>query len=693
MASGEILSSSSVVPITPLAGLAGTQQAGSGIHAPAASIGLVTLPLPSGDVRGFGSAIDSYNTGTYDFVVVGAPGAGRAFVYRKALSSNAFSAPVELIPQTGAMGGFGTSVSVRWGVIAVGAVAGPVGAVHTFHQPRDSGGFPIETAAFSADSTPPVQFRSDDGWGRVVKLDAQFDGPLLACGNGHCETFGVTYLSSGLSGWSVLDSFHPGDFGVTTAFPVALATQGLLDGTVMEPRRIRIFNTSNSNPQFRRYNSSADATFSPPGTGTSFTGAVVGDFDHFLAGVTDGVVTTLYSYAASGSSWIQQPAIQSLPFNGLGKNIATLVDTFLVSNSNASDASGLGTVVYRVKLNRNNTYSNYSDDGWAVDLMAIGSPKFGSGLAISPSFVLIGDPINNQAQALGNDQILIRNAYQSDGTHSVTIRLTMIQGAPAPTIHEDATCASTPGNLFQTTLLGSKCVQVMPNAPMLGAATVCYPNPTHSAAGILRCTEPLSTTPPSCASTDRLFFGKCCSPLLGANGVISAATDPICADTPHFSTLAAGVWADTDGDFTPDIVDDCPAAADFQSDTDGDRVGDVCDNCPAIFNPNQLDSDHDGTGDACDRCGNGVVDPGESCDTALPGACPSDCVVLCGDGRVDPPETCEPPNTATCGPTCTRRATGAATPAPLPPTSAPIVGLMLLGLGGVLVRRRAVRAP
>ena len=58
-----------------------------------------------------------------------------------------------------------------------------------------------------------------------------------------------------------------------------------------------------------------------------------------------------------------------------------------------------------------------------------------------------------------------------------------------------------------------------------------------------------------------------------------------------------------------------------------------------------------------DGCGNGVLDPGETCDTAIPGSkCPPDCTATCGDGYVEPPlEDCDPGNTATCTSTCQTR--------------------------------------
>jgi len=53
-------------------------------------------------------------------------------------------------------------------------------------------------------------------------------------------------------------------------------------------------------------------------------------------------------------------------------------------------------------------------------------------------------------------------------------------------------------------------------------------------------------------------------------------------------------------------------------------------------------------------CGNGVIDPGETCDTAIPlMPCPPNCFSQCGNGIVEAPvEDCEPGNTATCSATC-----------------------------------------
>ncbi len=89
------------------------------------------------------------------------------------------------------------------------------------------------------------------------------------------------------------------------------------------------------------------------------------------------------------------------------------------------------------------------------------------------------------------------------------------------------------------------------------------------------------------------------------------------------------IYADSDGDGTPDCDDACPTDADktapgacgcgvSDADSDGDGVVDCVDNCPSVPNADQADDDDDGFGDACtcndrgdvhpDGVGNGRID-------------------------------------------------------------------------------------
>ncbi|MBX2803768.1 MAG: thrombospondin type 3 repeat-containing protein [Myxococcales bacterium] len=69
-----------------------------------------------------------------------------------------------------------------------------------------------------------------------------------------------------------------------------------------------------------------------------------------------------------------------------------------------------------------------------------------------------------------------------------------------------------------------------------------------------------------------------------------------CPDTPDNGEM------DTDEDGITDVCDLCLfAASDSNEDRDGDGVGDACDNCPDAANPDQADVDRDGFGNECDR--------------------------------------------------------------------------------------------
>jgi len=119
---------------------------------------------------------------------------------------------------------------------------------------------------------------------------------------------------------------------------------------------------------------------------------------------------------------------------------------------------------------------------------------------------------------------------------------------------------------------------------------------------------------------------------------------------------------DDDGDGEPDATDNCPLQANAdQSDLDGDDIGDACDpdadgdevadfedNCLGIANAGQEDTDADDIGDACDNDAN-------------------------GDGVADIDQIAEEEEEGGCG--CAT-------------TPAPVTGWLLVGLLGLIHRRR-----
>jgi hypothetical protein len=566
---GPTLIHSENVPIVPLAGAQPVGARAAALATPASVVGPLVLQPPTGDARGFGAAIATLNSGNYEYVVVGAPTAGRAFVYKKALTSASFTGPVELV---GGGNGFGAAVAIRWGVIAVGAPGSS--SVTIFSQPRDSNGYPQEDdpRGFQPDAGQPHPLLSDSGFGRSVTMTYETNGPLVVCGTGSCQMFYQVPLGAGTFGWNQIGPTPPGNAAYASEIG-ALAIHNW-NGS------IQIFDAATA----QSYATTPQASFSPPSGGT-FSGEVAGSYDHFLAGVNvPNVGTQFFTFTGSSGSgallWTPTSAspILSLAPPMLGKTTATNTDTWIVSNTDASTFSGSGSV-YTISLDRHGTYYNYSDDTWTFTPVATGTSTFGAGLGISSSFFIVGDPTVTQAVAYGNDQQLVRNTYLSQPTGAVQITFTTVAGSPPPVIQEDPSCANVAQNLFsgQPTSLGP-CVHVITNAPLVGTARVCYPNPTHRVtATILRCSPALATTPPSCLPPDTFFNyngGKCCSPL--GNGTFGS--DPICGDTDHFSDVAAGTLADTDGDLVPDVSD----------------------NCPTVFNPDQKDSDGDGLGDACD---------------------------------------------------------------------------------------------
>jgi len=583
---GPTIVRSEAVHIAPLGsapsspGAAAAASAAPGAAAASSLSGPVALQLPAGNVAGFGAAVATVNTGVYEYVVVGAPGAGRAFVYKKALTSGSFTGPTEL---AGSGVRFGAAVAIRWGTIAVGAPG--TGTVTMYSQPRDANGFPLEDdpRGFRPSPAQPQPFLTDGSFGRSIAVAPNVDGPVTVCGGSVCQIFYQVWQQGGLTGTGSLDlgwnQTGPAPSGDSAyASPIgALAV--VSPSGAPGASSVGVYDSAGA----FSYGPNAAAIFGVPGGGT-FTGEIAGSYDRFLVGVsTGGLGTQFFAYSPTSLSaplsWVatSNPAF-TLLVSGLGKTMATNTDTWLVSNTDGS-TPGTGAAVYRIDLNRNGTYYDYSDDTWTETLIANGSSTFGAGLAMSTSFFVIGDSGLTQAVAYGNDQQLVRNTYLSQPTGAATITFTTVAGSAAPVIQEEG-CAGVAGNYIEPNAFAGPCLAVTPNAPLVGTARICYSVSSGNASvGILRCAPALPTNPPSCSAPDRLntFTGACCF------HIPPAQSDPgsVCADTDHFSQVVAGTLTDTDGDFVPDIDDNCPLVPNTdQKDSDGDGIGDACDPTP-----------------------------------------------------------------------------------------------------------------
>jgi hypothetical protein len=144
--------------------------------------------------------------------------------------------------------------------------------------------------------------------------------------------------------------------------------------------------------------------------------------------------------------------------------------------------------------------------------------------------------------------------------------------APVTTLNVTPDCSGVPASLFSTRYA---CMHVTTTDALVGTAHVCFPDPLQSTeSGVIACVSTQTSGPTvACSAPDRLFSGRCCRHLPG--GLPGRST--ICGDTGRFGDFAAGVLFDSDGDFVPDIDDNCIFVPNTdQLDAVGDGVGDAC---------------------------------------------------------------------------------------------------------------------
>jgi hypothetical protein len=202
------------------------------------------------------------------------------------------------------------------------------------------------------------------------------------------------------------------------------------------------------------------------------------------------------------------------------------------------------------------------DTGGAGGHDATQPPPPSSKDAAAPSVGVSTDGATQEQPDAGVTQAQLVSMAGPGGAMVTTIMKTL-------NIQDD--CSGVPADLFDTRI---GCMRLTAREPASGALEICYPNPSDDPwTAVVSCVPPGFAPGLPCNHPYRLVSGQCCAMLPG--GI--AGGNPMCGITTVISSIAAGAPTDSDGDFVPDVAD----------------------NCRYVFNPQQTDSVGDGIGDAC----------------------------------------------------------------------------------------------
>jgi hypothetical protein len=463
-------------------------------------------------------------------------------------------------------------------------------------------------------------------FGRSVNYAWYEPGILVACGDTACKFYAPTGFQLTNDGYYQFGPVHnmsgpAGTWPMLSGFKRAFVVPGWNDlvagvGDPEQAGNVSII------PMASTGYGGAGQVFSPGG---GAFGGFAGNAERVLIGGPSAGLTKQYLRIGTSYTGDYGNIVQSGGTPQFGKQVAVSGDTAMVTDQISSTQSK----VYRYTVqSHDNAYApcttnsdcmlstcntsshacvrDATKDVWntAGDFGTNGT-TYGASLALFGSLGVVGDPSAASVYVwdAANPPITLPDINAGNG---VTVTITQVGTTGQTTATSDTICSAFSGGIAYLT--AHTCLNVVTTAQLFGSQKVCFPK-TGKNSVVFRC-----HSKPSCEVGENPYpingVKQCCSQL---DPDLSSPSNQVCVLTPGFSDLAYADPLDSDGDQTPDLIDNCPTIANFiQTDADGDLIGDACDNCPSTVNQDQTDSDHDGIGDACDPTPFGQAVPASS---------------------------------------------------------------------------------